>query len=719
MKKIGTLLSMLLALITIAQGQNITLEDIFKKGTYRAQGVAGFRSMADGKTYSVINKEKQLVKMDFASGKQKALICNLDALEWDGKKINIDDYAFNANETKLLLHTETEYIYRHSFLSKVFVYDIKSGTLDLLHPEKVMHPAFSPNSTKMAYVQNHNLYVQDLNTKMLDQVTRDGKDNMVRNGNCDWVYEEEFGFTKAYEWNKDGSEIAYYKFDESKVKEFNFAYYNNLYPTDYRYKYPKAGEDNSMVSIHAYNLQSKQSRKMDIGSENDIYIPRIKYNAFDNSLIIYKMNRLQNKLTMFRIPNGQQESELVFNEDNDKYIDITDNIYFLEKQNLFFYTSERNGYNHIWVHDLGNNTDAPITNGSWEVTNIDGVDEKNKVIYYTSTEKSPMDRNVYKISYDGKIKQLLTAEAGTHNATFSTGNKYFLDAYSKLNTAPTYSLKDNNGKLVRMLQDNAELNSTLSQSAISKVEFMQVPNGLGDTLNAWMLKPKNINDGKKHPLLMFQYSGPGSQQVLNNYTRDFWWYQMLAQKGYIIACVDGRGTGGRGEQFKKVTYKELGKLESDDQIAAAKYFGTLPYIDATRIGIWGWSYGGFMSSICILKGADVFKSAIAVAPVTNWRNYDNIYTERYMRRPQENAKGYDDNSPVNMVDQLKGNYLLIHGSADDNVHFQNSMEMVNALIKADKNFDFEVYPDRAHGISGGNTRYHLYKRLTAFVLEKL
>jgi dipeptidyl-peptidase 4 len=719
MKKNTIILFLQLLVVSYCHAQELNLENIFQKGAFRQEFVSGFKSMKDGKTYSLINDTKQLVKMSFADGKQKSVICDFSTLTANGKLLEIDDYEFNANETKLLLYTESENIYRRSVLNKVFIYDIKNKTLDPVFDKKILHASFSPNSNSIAYVFENDLYIYNIGIQSTIRVTTDGKKNEVINGNCDWVYEEEFEFTKAYEWNTTGTELSYYKFNETQVPEFNFAIYGSLYPTDYRYKYPKAGEVNSQVSIHNYNLLTGKSSKVDIGSEVDIYIPRIKYNAFDNSLVVYKMNRTQNKLTMFRLKPGATESDLIYNEDNDKYIEINDNIIFLKEQNLFFYTSERSGYNHIWVHDIGNNSDAPITSGNWEVTQINGVNEKTKTIYYTSTEVSPMDRNIYKLSYDGKMKKNITPESGTHNVNFSNGNEYFLDNYSKLNTAAQFTIRDNNGKVIRVLKNNKALNAKINAVNISPVEFAKVPNGLGDTLNAWILKPQNINDGKKHPLLMFQYSGPGSQQVLNTFTRDFWWYQMLAQKGYVIACVDGRGTGARGQEFKKSTYLQLGKLESDDQIAAAKYFGTLPFIDKERIGIWGWSYGGFMSSICICKGADVFKSAIAIAPVTNWRNYDNIYTERYMRKPQDNATGYDDNSPVNMVDKLKGKYLLIHGSADDNVHYQNSMEMINALVKANKEFDSEVYPNRAHGISGGNTRLHLYRRLTNFIFETL
>lgn len=711
---------LLISLFAIAQEKKkISLEDIFSKGVFRAESVAGFRSMKDGNYYSEINKNNELQKVNFSDGKVASLIADLGKLTYNGKQIKVDDYSFNEDETKLLLLTESENIYRRSVLHVVYVYDISSKHISLVKDAKILHPSFSPQSDKVAYVFENNLYYLDLGSDETMQITNDGSYNII-NGNCDWVYEEEFEFTKAYEWSAKGDYLAYYRFDQSQVPEFNFATYEKLYPGDYKFKYPKAGENNSTVEINIYHLSNERITKVDLGKEYDIYIPRIKINSFNNSLIVYRMNRLQNHLELLEVDPSNGQTESIYDETNKRYVEINDNILFFKNRDAFIYTSEKDGYNHIYLQDISTNTSRQITQGNWEVVSIKGVDEKNGLIYYLSSELSPLERNLFSIGIDGDSKKNITTDKGWHDIDFSNGFTYFMDKYSYLNTPNVFSIKDNQGKLIRVLKDNASLKSTMNEYDLALAEMIQVPNEEGVMLNGWIIKPSNFSPSKKYPLLMFQYSGPGSQSVMNQFgIRDYWWNQMLAQQGYIIVCVDGTGTGLRGEEFKKKTYLQLGKLESDDQIAVAKYFAKQSYIDASRIGIWGWSFGGYMSSICINKGSDVFKAAIAVAPVTNWRYYDNIYTERYMRTPQENGKGYDDNSPVNMVSDLKGNFLLVHGTADDNVHLQNSMMMIDALIKANKDFDSEMYPNKNHGISGGVTRLHLYRRMTNFILEKL
>ncbi|MBL7767101.1 MAG: S9 family peptidase [Chitinophagaceae bacterium] len=710
---------LLIPCAAIAQNsKTITLEDIWSKPTFRQEMVTGFRSMKDGLHYTEINDGK-LVKVRFQDGQEDGVILNMKDLKWEKTELKIDDYAFNADETKLLLFTESENIYRRSILNKVYIYDLSSKELKQLKSEKVLHATFSPLSDKVAYVYQQNLYYLDLLIDETVAVTDDGNYNIL-NGNCDWVYEEEFEFTRAYEWSPNGDFIAYYRFDQSAVPEYNFAIYDKLYPTDYKYKYPKAGEKNSEVSIHLYHLKNGKTVTCDLGEETDFYVPRIKMNPFNNSLIVFHLNRKQNHLELLQVNAKTGITDPIYNETNEYYIEINDDLHFLKNRNTFIYTSEKNGYRHLYFHDIEANRSTQITQGNWEVASVYGVDEKNNMLYYLSTENSPMERNLFKIQLNGEGKTNLTPGQGVHSIDFSEGFAYFMDKYSYINTPPTYSIRNSQGELIRTLKNNENLKKKMQEYGVSPLELIEVPTPQGVALNGWMIKPKDFNANKKYPLLMFQYSGPGSQQVLNQFGgRDFFWYQMLAQKGYIIVCVDGTGTGGRGESFKKKTYLQLGKYESDDQIEVAKYFAQQSYIDASRIGIWGWSFGGYMSSICILKGADVFKTAIAVAPVTNWRYYDNIYTERYMLTPKENAKGYDDNSPVNMVSKLKGNYLLIHGTADDNVHYQNALEMQKALIDANKDFDSEAYPNKNHGISGGVTRLHLYRRLTNYILEKL
>ncbi|MBK8327941.1 MAG: S9 family peptidase [Bacteroidetes bacterium] len=705
--------------------KEIFLEDIFVKNTFKQDAVAGFRSMQDGRYYTEINGEGVLQKVNFETGKIESNILNLKDVKYNNKALKIDDYTFNNNETKLLLFTESENIYRRSVLHKVYVYDLNTQKIEQIKNEKILHPDFSPQSDKVAYVFQNNIYYYDLTSHETVPVTEDGTyvsaDNAgnIINGNCDWVYEEEFEFTKAYEWSEKGDFIAYYHFDQTEVPEFNFTVYDKLYPTQYKYKYPKAGEKNSVVTIKIYHIEDEKTVICDIGDESDIYVPRIKINPFNNTLVIYKLNRLQNHLELNQVNARNGKTKMIYNETNKYFVEINDNITFLQNRNAFVYTSEKDGFNHIYIHDIDSASSLQLTKGNWEVTEINGVDEKSSTIYFMSTEVSPLDRQLYTISLDGNQKTCITPEPGWHDITYNSDFTFFLDKYSMINQPPTYTLvSKDKGK--RVLKDNTDLKNKMSEYNLSDFELFKVPNNDGVLLNGWLLKPSNFSEENQYPLLMFQYSGPGSQQVMNQFSiGNMWWYQMLAQNGYIIVCVDGTGTGFRGEEFKKKTYLQLGKYESDDQIAVAKYFAQQPNIDSTRIGIWGWSYGGYMSSICLLKGADIFKTAIAVAPVTNWRYYDNIYTERYMRTPQENPKGYDDNSPVNMVNKLNGNYLLIHGSADDNVHLQNTMMMIDALVKSNKDFDSEIYPNKNHGIGGGMTRLQLYRKMTNFLLEKL
>lgn len=700
-----------------AQNKSITLEDIWSKPTFRQDFVAGFRSMKDGIHYTESDAQGNLVRVRFQDGQRVDTLVNLKKLNYKGKNLAIGDYAFDANEQQLLLFTETESIYRRSAKHMTYLYNLATKEVIQIRDEKILHPEISPRGDKVAYVFDNNMYVFDIATKKTTAITTNGDYNHI-NGNCDWVYEEEFEFTQAYVWGPDGDYLVYYHFDQTAVPEYQFAMYDGLYPSQYKYKYPKAGEPNSVVSIYCYLIPSGKTVSMNVGPERDQYIPRIKINAFNRTPIIYRMNRLQNKLELLEGNPQTGETRVVYTETNDKYVEVHDHIQFLTRKNAFIILSEKSGYNHLYYHDMTKNETKPITSGNWEVVSMAGVDESKQSLIYVSAERSPMERQVYKIGINGKNKTCLTPETGWHDVSFSNNFSYYLDKHSAVNQPPTYTLYGPNTK--RLLKDNAGLRKTMREYTLATQELIQIPNAEGTLLNAWMIKPANFVSTKKYPVLMFQYSGPGSQQVTNQFSgRDFWWYQMLAEKGYIIVCADGTGTGYRGEAFKKKTYLQLGKYESDDQIAVANYLGKQSYVDASRIGIWGWSFGGYMSSICLLKGADVFKMAIAVAPVTNWRYYDNIYTERYMRTPKENAAGYDDNSPVNMVKNLKGKYFLIHGTADDNVHYQNAIEMQQALIDADKPFDSEAYPDKNHGIGGGVTRLHLYRRLTKYILENL
>lgn len=730
LKKMVVAASLLLAtgsagIPAVAQNtlKDITLEDIWLKGTFRVKSVPGFNAMKDGKRYTQLDVKdgvQQINIYDLAGGALKETLLSGAAL--NGKTIAIDEYQFSDNEKKLLLLAESENIYRRSVLHRVYVYDLATKQVQLLDTAKVLHASFSPDATKVAFVRDNNLYYRDLQNAQTVQVTTDGKKNEIINGNCDWVYEEEFEFTQAYQWSPDGKTLAYYRFDERKVPEFNMAMYEGNYPRDYTFKYPKAGEDNSLVSIHCYNLQQARSIPAVLdkqGDSPDYYIPRIKWTRDAGRLCIYKLNRLQNKLEYFLTDAGSGKTELIYTESDPSYVEINDNLYFLPDGQSFVFTSEQSGYNQLYRWDWKKQEITRLTDGKDDIESITGFDEKKKLIWYTAAPGTTQ-RKLYTIGWNGGTPQCLTPEDGTHVITPCEGFKYFLDKYSTLTAPPVFTLRNEKGRVIRTLEDNSALKSTMQTFALGQIKFLKLK-GANTDLNAWMITPPGFTESKKYPVLMYQYSGPGSQDVADRFpVRDFFWHQMLAEKGYIVVCVDGTGTGFRGADFKKKTYLQLGKYESEDQMAAARDLGTLPYVDKSRIGIWGWSYGGFMSTTCLFKGEGLFKAAIAVAPVTNWRYYDNIYTERYMRKPQENASGYDDNSPINMTKKLgDGKLLLVHGTADDNVHFQNSVMLVSELIKNGKEFDSEYYPNKNHSILGGTTRYHLYKRMTAFILGNL
>jgi dipeptidyl-peptidase 4 len=710
----------------VAQAQTgkklITLEDLYKNNTFAVKEVNGFNGMKDGKRYTQIDAEgkHQWIRIySIATGKEEATIFDNELQKAGENTLKVDKYEYSDDEQKMLLFTEMQSVYRRSANYKVYVYDIKDKSLQLLDTARVLHAQFSPDGTMVAYVHNNNLYYKELKYGQRITVTTDGVKNAIINGNCDWVYEEEFSFSQAYQWSPDSKCIAYYRFDESKVPEYTIPIYDNTYPTQMQYKYPKAGEQISVVQIQLYDVLSQISIPANIGTETDQYIPRIKWTNNPNLLCVQRMNRLQNKLDVLLINSKSGKANKIYSEHSNYYVEVIDNTEFLPDGVSFIFTSEREGYKHIYKWDWNAKVLTPLSEGKYDVESLLGVDNTKELVYYTAAE-NPLERKLYSIDWNGNTQKCLTPMAGTHTITPCKGFKYFLDKFSNLNTPPVFTLLDAKGATVRTLENNSILREKLSEYNLGKISFTQVTGASGIQLNAWMIKPPTFDKTKKYPVLMYQYSGPGSQEVADRFPMKYLtWHQMLAQKGYIIVCVDGTGTGFRGELFKKKTYKQLGKLESDDQIAAAKSLGKLPYVDKDRIGIWGWSYGGFMSSTCILKGNDVFKMGIAVAPVSNWRYYDNIYTERYMQRPAENAKGYDDNAPEKMASMLKGKFLLIHGTADDNVHFQNAAMLTDALIKENKEFESEYYPNKTHGISGGNTRYHLFNRMTNFILTNL
>ena len=708
--------------IPVANAQKeITIDDIWTNGTYRTKGVAGFRFMKDGRHYSDL-EDNVIVKYDLTTGNVTDTILNIDPASFPEELQELNDYAFSENESKLLLKSGMEGIYRYSTKEWNYVYDLPAQRLEKLYEEaKQMHATFSPDGKKVAFVSNNDLFYKDLVSGELIRITDDGKHNHIINGSCDWVYEEEFSFTKAFEWSPDSRHIAYYRFDESNVKEFSMTYYTGeLYPENVSFKYPKVGMENSKVSIHFYDTQTKNKIRVDRDSEPDGYIPRIKWTRQPGKLCVFWMNRHQNHLELLLADAASGKTSLLLQEDNKYYIEIADDFAFLSCEDSFLWASEKDGFNHIYLYGMDGQLKKQLTSGPWDVVTIYGVDEKNKTLYYQAGAKTPMEREVYSVDLKGSNRKLITDRPGINSAQFSTTFDLFVWSHSTANTAATYSVHNRKGELIRLLEDNAHIKKLQEETQVQPVEFFSFTTSEGVQLNGYQIKPYNFDPAKKYPVLMYLYGGPGSQEVLNGWMgTDYWWFQSLAQQGYVIACVDNRGTGGRGQEFKKMTYLQLGKYETMDQIEAAKYMGMQPFVDPSRIGIFGWSYGGYMSSLCLLKGSDVFNSAIAVAPVTNWKWYDTIYTERYMRTEKENPEGYALNSPINYVDRLKGNYLLVHGSTDDNVHYQNSAEMSAALIKANKQFDTYIYPNRNHSIYGDNARRHLYVKMTDFLNEHL
>lgn len=709
--------------------RKFTLEDFTKNRSFGAKGIRGLTSTGDGEHYTALEgRGTKIVQHSYTSGETLKTILDLAELK-SGKISVISEYTFSNDETRILLQTNEDYIYRRSFTADFYIYDIKALKLIPLSANgKQQLAEFSPDGTKVAFVRSNNLFITNLSDGSEIQITSDGKFNEIINGAPDWVYEEEYGSNKAFEWSPDGTHLAFVRFDESRVREFSMTLFegtdpelteNAVYPGTSTFKYPKAGEANSIVSVHAYSLASGKTVKVDIGENTDIYIPRIRWTHSAKALSVFRLNRLQNDFEILLADPATGVTKPIYREVNKCFIDEVnfDNVVFLDDAKHFIITSERDGWSHLYLYNLEGKMVNQITKGKWDVTEYLGFDAKNKRIYYASAETSPLCRNIYSIRADGSGKVRLTAKEGSNSAEFSSGCKYFINTYSSASNPAFITLHDNTGKQIRVLEDNAALVNKLKGYAFNYKEFFTFRTSEGVLLNGYFIKPAGFDSLKKYPVLMTQYSGPNSQEVLKNWSLA--WEDFMAQQGYIIACVDGRGTGGRGEAFRKVTYLQLGKYETIDQIEAARYIGRLPFADSMRIGIWGWSYGGFIASSCLVKSNGVFKAAIAVAPVTNWRYYDNIFTERFMRTPQENSEGYDQNSPLNFAAGLSGKLLLCHGTADDNVHVQNTMEFSDRLVQANKQFEMQLYTNRNHNITGGNTRYHLYRRLTSFILNNL
>lgn len=704
----------------LAQTNQLTTERI-TSGEFTPNTLASIHSLKHQSAYTVIDvdydtRQAQIMLYDYATKKEIDVLVDSAA---SAKIPFFTTYEFSSDEQKILLGTNVIPIYRRSTQAEYYVYDLNTKAVTLLSSAPVQQARFSPNGEKVAFVYQRNLYIKDLSQNTIEQVTQDGSKHII-NGLTDWVYEEEFGFVRAFDWNASGTAIAFLRFDETEVPEFSMDIYGqSLYQFPYTFKYPKAGEKNAKVTLHLYDLTQKNTTPINLGGEIPYYIPRFEFTPQANRLVVQTLNRLQNHLILWEVDVKTAESKILLEEKEDTYVDVHDNLQFLQKGD-FIWSSERSGFNHLYHYQANGTLKRQLTNGPWDVTKFYGVNPKTKEVYYASVEKSSIERVVYAIGLNGKRKRLLSPEKGTNGVSFSADFRYYIHTYEDAQTPPKYSLRETqSAKVLKQIETNASLSEKAKRVGFLPKEFSTIEVN-GTALNMWMIKPKNFDPKKTYPLFMYQYSGPGSQKVANKWNdqRDLW-HQLLAQKGYVIVCVDGRGTGFKGTKFKKVTYKQLTKYETEDQISVAQQLGKLDFIDNNRIGIWGWSYGGHMATNCILKGNEVFSLAIAVAPVTNWRFYDTIYTERFMRTPQENPEGYDLNSPLNFAHLLKGKYLLIHGSGDDNVHVQNTMRMAEELVQENKPFDLMIYPDKNHGIYGGNTQLHLFNKMTTFIENNL
>lgn len=700
--------------------KSVSLKEI-TDGMFRQKTAVGeMRSLPDGEHYTAMNAERNMiVKYSYRTGKAVDTLFNATtARECEFAKF--DGYTISSTGHHILVWRETEPIYRRSYKAAVYDYDVRRNYIKPItdSKEKVMIPTFSPDGRMCAFVKDNNIWIRKFDFDTEVQVTKDGALNKILNGTTDWVYEEEFAVTNLMAWSPDSEYLAYVRTDETEVPEYSMQVYGEgLYPSYYNFKYPKAGQKNSTVSVKAYSVQTRDTKHLDVPMDEDSYIPRITFTRNASQLAVMTLNRHQNIFNMYYVNPKSGVSRLILREENECYVDSEwlSSIHFLS--NGFTYVSEQDGYAHIYLYSPTGVLQKQITKGNWDVTRLIGYDETTKNTYYESAEESPLRRAVYKIDAKG-VKTRLTPEEGINSAAFSANYAYFVNRYSNANTPMRITVNETKSrKVLRTLQDNAELRERLAQYRFGKKEFFTLTTKSGFELNAWMVKPANFDESKKYPVMMTQYSGPNSQQVLDSYSFD--WEQYLAANGIIVVCVDGRGTGARGEAFRKCTYLRMGEKESQDQVEAAQALGQYPYIDAGRMAIWGWSFGGYNTLMALSVGHGTFKVGIAVAPPTDWKYYDTVYTERYMRTPQENFDGYAATSPLKKVKDLEGKLLLIHGTADDNVHFMQSMEYAEALVQAGKQFDMHVYKDRNHGISGGNTRYHLYTKMSNYLFENL
>ncbi len=732
MKKLSILLVLLLCTLT-GIAQQVTLNDV-ANGTYRPEGIYGIKPMLDGEHYTRISADgKKIVKYSFKTGKEVGTLFDVETAR-NHQLRSFDDYTLSPDESLILIQTNTKPIYRRSFTAEHYIYNVRNNTLAPLSengPQQV--PLFSPDGTMIAFVRANNLYlVKLLFDNSESQITVNGKFNEILNGIPDWVYEEEFGFSRAFDFSSDSQMLAYIRFDERNVPMYSFPWYKGMapsldqyetYPGAYEYKYPMPGIDNSKVSVHTFDIKAKVTRKMDLPLDEDGYIPRIQFTKDPNALAIMTLNRHQNRFDLYLANPRSTLCKLILRDESEQYIKESAYADIQFYPNHIVMMSERDGFNHLYLYTAGGNLVKQITQGSYEVKSFLGWDEKANVFYYESNEGSPLRTAIYKVDGKGR-KTKLSSKEGTNSAIFSKNQKYYINTFSNISTPPVITINDNNGKVLTTLVDNKTLAQKVANLDMPSKELFTFTTRDGVELNGWMMKPANFDASKKYPVIMHQYSGPGSQEVLDTWRigarADGGMFEaFMSSQGFIMVCVDGRGTGGRGADFEKCTYLSIGVKEARDQVETALHLATLPYVDANNIGIWGWSYGGYNTLMSMSEGTPVFKAGVAVAAPTDWRFYDSVYTERFMRTPKENMEGYNASSAILRADKLQGELLLIHGTADDNVHLRNASEYSEALVQANKQFDMHIYTNRNHGIRGGNTTKHLLTRVSNFFIEHL
>ncbi|MGB4413375.1 MAG: S9 family peptidase [Paludibacter sp.] len=697
-------------------------------GKFRAKKIEAPRSMNDGEHYSLKVNDKAIVKYNYKTGATIDTLFSIAQIKNCPLK-SISGYELSPNEMKILVYTNVKYRYRRTFTADYYLYDIKRKELEPLSENGAQEvPLFSPDSRYIAFARNNNLFMKKLDFKTEIAITKDGVVGKIINGTPDWVYEEEFEATRHFAWSPDSKLLAFIKFNESDIPEFSFQLYKNqatedddinLYPSFQKFKYPKAGENNSKVSVCVYDDFNKTTKSMQLpDADQDFYVPRIRWTNSAEQLIIYKLNRNQNRLDMLMANPRSTLTKLILRQDDKYYVDYEniDLMQFTADNQFFYAVSEKDGFRHIYQYRINGTVVKQITKGNWDVTDFYGYDEAKKVIYYQSAETSPMQRDIYTIDAKGK-KTRLTDGKGTHKAAFNSKFNYFTDNASCIDMPDVITLRSQTGGQIRVLESNSVLKQEFSALQLPPKEFFSFTTSENVKLNGWMLKPVNFDANKKYPVLQVQYSGPNSQEVLDKW--DIGWEYYLATKDYVVVCVDGRGTGARGSEFRKCTYQQIGVFEARDQVETAKYLAMQSYIDKDRIGIWGWSFGGTVTLGSMSTGERIFKAGIAVAPVTDWRLYNTAYTERFMRRPQENFEGYKKTSLLGMADKLEGRLLIIHGSADDNVHTQNTLLYIDRLVKADKQFEMQIYTDKNHSLLGEETRRHLYRRMSEFLFKNL